>query len=209
MTRRDLLWNATFAAAAAPRTKSPVAVPVHRVMDKRAQCTPGELRRFWFGIWPEAVRVFNRGGIALKCTDAQGEIRRSPGGRPVFVGLERRAVNLVLTDYVPMHWDNARSLAGATTLHEGHCICLLALKHAHGNRIPFLAVNTCVHELLHALLQDVFVHRPTWFRSGEREFRVNWYGTRLWLFHDGAAIQKSAEVFLSRLSPARLGPAAA
>jgi hypothetical protein len=195
MTRRDLLRNAAFAAAQAP-----LAVPVHRVMDRRASCTAEELRRFWFSVWPEAVRMFGRAGVALHSTDAQGEIRRSPGGRPVFTALERGAINLVLTASVPMHWDQGRSLAGVTTLHEGYCICLLALQHAHGNRVPFLSVNTCVHELLHALLGDVFVRRPGWFRSRDRESRVNWHATRLWLFHDGAAVQQSAREFLNRLS---------
>ena len=76
---------------------------------------------------------------------------------------------------------------------------MVALRYAHGNQIPFLSVNTCVHELLHALLQDVFVSRPRWFQTGGREFRTDWYATRLWLFHDGAAVRESAQTYLGRL----------
>jgi hypothetical protein len=68
--------------------------------------------------------------------------------------------------------------------------------------MPFLSVNTCVHELLHALLQDIFVSRPKWYQSGGREFRIDWYASGLWLFHDGAAIWKSAQVCLDRLRSA-------
>jgi hypothetical protein len=59
-----------------------------------------------------------------------------------------------------------------------------------------------VHELLHALLQDVFLKPPNWYQSGGREFRVDWYATRMWLFHEGAAVRESARVYLSRLRSA-------
>ena len=65
--------------------------------------------------------------------------------------------------------------------------------------MPFVSVNTCVHELLHALLQDVFVRRPAWYQTGSREFRIDWYATQLWLFHNGAAIRQSAQTYLKRL----------
>jgi hypothetical protein len=171
-------------------------------MDRRTQCTPEELRRFWWSIWPEAVRDFNRCGIQLKCSDARGEIRRSPGGRPIFDGLERGVINLVLTDHIPMDWDNGRALAGATTLREGYCVCMIALRYAHGHQVPFLSTNTCVHEMLHALLQDIFVNRPNWLQTGERESRIDWYATLLWLFQDGTAIRRSAEICLNRLRSA-------
>ena len=38
-------------------------------------------------IWPEAVRNFGRGGIRLQTTDGPGEVKRSPGDQPIFVGL--------------------------------------------------------------------------------------------------------------------------
>jgi hypothetical protein len=78
---------------------------------------------------------------------------------------------------------------------------MIALWYAHGNQVPFLSVNTCVHELLHALLQDIFVSRPKWFDSREREMRIDWCATRLWLFHDGASIRDSAQAYLARLRP--------
>ena len=111
-------------------------------------------------------------------------------------------MNLVLTDHIPMKWDNGRALAGITTIQGGYHVCLIALQYAHGNQVPFLSVNTCVHELLHALMQDVFVRRPTWYQTGGREFRIDWYATGLWLFHDGAAIRKSAQAYLNRLRTA-------
>jgi hypothetical protein len=126
-------------------------------------------------------------------------VRRSPGDRPTFIGLRRGVINLVLTDHLPLYWDNDRALAGVTALWDGHAVCLIALRYAHGNQMPFLSVNTCVHELLHALLQDIFVNRPRWYQSGGREFRIDWYASWLWLFHDGAAIRESARVSLDRL----------
>ena len=171
-------------------------------MDSRARCTPEQLHHFWSSIWPEAVRNFSQGGIGLQTTDGPGEIRRSPGDTPIFIGLRRGAINLVLTGYIPMKWDNGRALAGVTTIHDGYHVCLIALRYAHGDQAPFLSVNTCVHELLHALLQDVFVSRPKWYQTGGREFRIDWFATGLWLFHDGAAIRKSAQAYLGRLRSA-------
>ena len=101
-----------------------------------------------------------------------------------------------------MYWDNGRALAGVTTIYEGSHVCMVALPYAHGNGTPFLSVNTCVHELLHVLLQDVFVSHPKWFETGQREFRIDWYATWLWLFHDGAAIRESAQAYLDRLRSA-------
>jgi len=206
VTRRHFF---STAAAAAVRFSGqpPLIVPVHRVMDARVQCPPEQLHHFWWSIWPEAVRDFGRGGIELQTSDGLGEVRRSPGDKPIFVGLRRGVINLVLTDYVPMHWDKGRALAGVSTIHEGFHVCLVALRYARGNQIPFLSVNTCVHELLHVLLQDVFVRDPKWFQTVGREFRIDWYATGLWLFHDGAAIRKSAQAYLGRLRSAIAAPA--
>jgi hypothetical protein len=198
MTRRDFVFAAA-AAGGRSGAQAPLIVPVHRVMDIRTKCTPEQMNRFWWRIWPEAVRDFNRCGIQLQCSDKKGEIKISPGDRPIFVGLERGVVNLVLTDHIPMAWDNARLLAGVTTVYEGYHLCVIAIRYAHGHQVPFISVNTCVHEMLHLLLQDVFVKRPKWYQSNEREFRDDWYATRLWLFHDGAAIRQSAAEYLDRL----------
>ena len=201
MTRRDFIGAAAMATVASA-AQAPLIVPVHRVMDSRAKWTPEQLRRFSTRIWPEAIRDFSQGGIQLQGSEASGEIRRSPGDRPIFVGLERGVINVVVTDHIPMKWDGARGLAGVTVLHEGYHLCVIALSHAHGNQIPFVAVNTCVHELLHALLQDIFVSHPKWFQVGGREFRIDFYGTCLWLFHDGAAVRKSAQDYVRRLREA-------
>ena len=198
MTRRDFLWTAV-AAPVRSKTQGPLRVPIHRVMDARANCLPDQLHHFWSSIWPEAVRDFSQGGIELQTSDGPGEVRRSPGDQPIFIGLRRGVINLVLTDHIPMNWDNGRALAGVTALYAGYHVCMVAIRYAHGNQIPFLSVNTCVHELLHVLLQDIFVNRPKWFQGGGRELRIDWYATWLWLFHDGAAIRKSAQAYLDRL----------
>ena len=203
MTRREVLKIAAVATAAPSPGEIPLSIPVHRVSDRWAQCTREQVRHFWFGVWPEAVRDFSRCGIQLQCSDSTGEIRRSAGGRPIFVGLQPGVVNLVLTDHIPMEWDNARALAGATKLHDGYCVCVIALRYAHGHRIPYLSTNTCVHEMLHVFLQDIFVKRPNGFQIGEREFRTDWYATGLWLFHSGGPIRKSAEICLGRLRSGR------
>lgn len=197
-TRRKFL-SVAAAATVSYSLQAPVSVPVHRIMDARARCTPQQLRHFWRSIWPEAVRDFQRSGIQLCPSDATGEIRRSAGDRPIFVGLRRGVINLVLTDQIPMHWDNGRALAGVTTLHEGYPLCMIALRYAHGHQIPFLSVNTCVHELLHALLQDIYFSRPKWHQTGERELRIDWWATRLWLLPDWAAMRKAAQLYLERL----------
>ena len=198
MTRRDLFRAAAFAGEAAGQR---VIVPVRRVMDARARCTPEDLSRFWWSIWPEAYREFDRCGIQLATTDAAGEIRRSPSDRPMFIGLERHVVNLVLTDHIPLYWDNGRGLAGLTMLLENaYHVCLIALSVAHANQAPFLSLNTCVHELLHALMQDIYLRdRPGWFRSGEHESRIDGYATELWLFHGSAAVRESARAYVNRL----------
>jgi hypothetical protein len=100
---------------------------------------------------------------------------------------------------LPLYWDKGRTLAGTSTLWDDFAVSMIALSYAHGDRIPFLSVNTCVHELLHALMQDIFVSRPKWYESDGREFRTDSYTTGLWLFHDGAAIRQSAQACLDRL----------
>ncbi|MCL4850445.1 MAG: hypothetical protein KJZ78_03575 [Bryobacteraceae bacterium] len=197
MTRRE------FVSAAAAVSSSPalLVVPVHQVIDARAKHTPEQLHHFSSGIWTEAVRDFRRCGIQFQGTQGPGEIRRSPGGRPVFNGLRDGAINLILTGHLPMAWDKGRALPGLSTRHEGRPICIIALRYAHGHQIPFVSVNTCVHELLHVLLGDIFESRPKGLPGFGRELRIDWYATRLWLFHDGAAIREAARAYLDRLKP--------
>ena len=208
MTRRDFVWTVAAATLVRLPAQTPpisdrhgegVSVPVHLVTDARAKFTPEQLRRFSSTIWQEAVRDFNRCGIQFQISEGTGEIRRSPGGRPVFTGLRRGALNVVLTDHIPLDY---AGLAGVTTLWQGYHLCVIALSHAHGHQIPFFSVNTCAHELLHALLQDIFVSRANWYQTGEREIRVDWYATRMWLFHDGAGVRQSAQAYLARLRSA-------
>lgn len=198
LTRRNFIRTAA-AVAGRPTIPARLVVPIHRVIDSRVQCPPEQLHYFWSGVWPEAVGNLGSGGIVLQTLDTPGEVRRSPSDQPIFIGLRRGVINLVLTDHIPMKWDNGRASAGVTTIYDGYHVCMVALRYAHGNQMPFLSVNTCVHEILHALMQDVFVRHPTWYQSGGRESRIDWYATRLWLFHDGAAIRESAQAYLGRL----------
>jgi hypothetical protein len=173
-----------------------LVLPLRRIVDGRATPSPDQSRRWTSVIWPEALRNFASGGIQFQVTEAAGEIKRSPSGRPIFTGLERNVINLVVTAHVP---EDYAALAGVTTRYEGYHLCVIALSDAHPNQVPYFSVNTCVHELLHLLLQDVYLQRPKWYQTGEREFRIDWYATRLWLFHDGAAIRDSAARYLDRL----------
>jgi hypothetical protein len=199
VTRRQFF--STAAGAIIPSTaEEPLVVRVNQVLDTRAKYTPQELAQFSSRIWPEAVRDFKRCGIQLQRRQREAETRRSPGGRPVFTGLEHGIINLALTDYIPLNWDNGRGLHGVTTQHDGYHLCVIALKYAHCHQIPFLSINTCVHELLHVLLHDIFESRPKGLPGHGREFRIDFYATRLWLFHDGSGIRNAAHAYLARLA---------
>src|SRR5215469_14617418 len=124
MTRRDFLCAI---ATLPPTTPAQTTVPVHRIVDAKARFPSGSLQRFWHSIWPEAVTDFGRGGIALETTDAPGEVGHTAADRVFFTGLRRDVLNLVLTDTLPLYWDNARALAGVTTLDRGYHLCLIAL----------------------------------------------------------------------------------
>jgi hypothetical protein len=199
MTRRDFLYAT---AALPPATPTQVTVPIHRIVDAKARFPAGSLQRFWHSIWPEAVTDFGRGSITLQTSDGPGEVGHTAADRVFFNGLRRGVLNLVLTDSLPLYWDNARALAGVTTLDRGYHLCLIALRYAHGDRVPFLSVNTCVHEILHALMLDIFLTHPSAYQVAEREYRIDWYATRLRLFHDGGAVRRSAQVYLDRLRAA-------
>ena len=186
MTRRAFFSTALVAGAVAAERAALFGVPLHIVIDGHANLRPSQIQTFWSHLWPQAVQNFASGGIRIDTSVTTGEMQRSPGGRPIFKGLDRTMLNLVVTDQIPMLWDRARALAGVTTKYQGYHICVAALNYAHGHQIPFLSVNTCVHELLHALLGDIFEGRPPGFRGATREFRIDWFATRLWLFRDGA-----------------------
>jgi hypothetical protein len=185
------------AVATASAADPPLRLSVHRVEDSRAKFTPAELHRFRSTVWSEAVRDFARCGIEFSTTDGPGEIRRSPAQRPIFAGLEDGAINVVLTRHIPVAWDNGRGLVAVSTRYEGHPISVIALPTAHPHQVPFLSLNTCVHELLHVLFRDIFAAQEQGLRRARREFRTDWHATRLWLFHDGNAVRRAAERYVS------------
>ena len=127
-----------------------------------------------------------------------GDVQRSAGRRPLF-SFERSRLNLILTGNIPVLWDNLRGLAGVTSIYERCDFSMIALRHAHGFRIPFMDTNTVVHEILHAILGYILVRHPTWYQSNQRELRVDAYATRLWMLGDGAAVRSAVQNYLDRL----------
>ena len=196
MTRRELLRSSALLATPSPAL---LEIPVHRLMDRNTRCGAAQIRAFFATIWDQAVRDFAHGGIALRVVERDGEVLKHPSGKPRFRCLDRSMINVVITDRVPLDWDKGRSLPGVATLYEGYCVCVISINEAQGDRIPFFAVNTVVHELLHILLQDVFTSRSGVFEGPEHDARVDSYATRLWLFGDGAAVRESARACLKRL----------
>jgi hypothetical protein len=201
MTRRGFLSLAALAAG--PPVPPRLVLPLHRILDGRLKATD-RVRHFWPTLWSEAVRDFHQGEIDFDLSDGAGEVKLSPAGNPIFTGLQRGAINLVATDVVPINWDGGRALAGVSTIHDGYHICLIAMRYAHRNQVAFVSVNTCVHEILHVVLQDIFLKPPKWYQAGGREVRVDYYATRLWLFHDGAEVRKLGEGYLRRLKSSRV-----
>ena len=199
MTRRKFLSTVPAAALTPSMSQAPLVVPIHQILNSRANLRPEQISGFRSRIWPQAVRDFGFCGIRFDSAVKTGEVQRSPGDRPIFTGLDRSVLNFVITDHIPMGGTAARALSGVTTMFEGYPLCMIALNYAHCHQIPFLSVNTCVHELLHVLMQDIFESRPDGFMGQEREFRIDCYATGLWLFHDGAAIRKSAHTYIERL----------
>jgi hypothetical protein len=206
MTRRGFCTSLAFLAAASPHVLSaasgrePLTLPLLHLVDSRARLTPAQLEGFWSRIWLEAVRDLAWCGIAMPGQLRTCEVRRTPGDRPLISGLERGVLNFVVTGHIPMHWDRGRGLAGVTTRYAGYHVCLVALHRAHPHRVPLLAVNTAVHELLHALLSDIMQDAVPGLESEAREFRANLWATRLWLFRDGSAVRRRARRYLQRLA---------
>ncbi len=139
MTRREFLsiWPAALAARAG--SIAPVIVPVRVIVDAQVDWHLELLRRFWWRIWPDAVRSFGRCGIQLQAAEGHGDVARPPGREPVVSGLDPHSLNLVLTNRIPMQWDSGRDLSGVTLRYRGYHLCMLALSRAHGNQIPFLS----------------------------------------------------------------------
>jgi hypothetical protein len=199
MTRREFLSVASAAGILCNAAPRPLVVPIHLVFDANAKFRPDRLRRFWSPIWEEALREFEGCGVGLQCTQAAGYVERPANREPDVTGLDPAALNVVVTSRIPLAWDRGLSLSGVTTRYRGRHLCMVALYEAHGNQVPFLSLNTCVHELLHALLLDIFESRPDGLAGAAREFRIDWYATRLWLLGDGVAIRRGAQVYVERL----------
>jgi len=195
-TRREFLSMAALVPAPLP---TPLIVPVHLVLDRQAKLRSEQLDRFWSRIWPQAVRDLGRCGIHLQTSMRTADVLRPPGREPILTGLEPNAINLVITNKLPTQWDSGRALSGVTTLYRGYHVCMAALDRAHCHELPFVSVNTCLHELLHVLLLDVFEDRPKGLLGQAREFRIDTYATLLWLFHEGAAIRNAAQIYVDRM----------
>jgi len=211
MTRRAAIGaSVLLSAGPTPGAAAHLEIPLLRITDKHARSGAATRSQFLGGVWREAEQVFAKGGITLRAQDQAGEVLQYPSGRPLFRCLDRSMINVILTDRVPLDWDKGRSLAGVSTLYEGFCVCVLSLEEAHGNQIPFLSVNTAVHELLHVLLQDVFTDRTTLIHGQSAEARVDFHATRLWLFGGDETLRDSARSCLERLRgmPHDRGPAA-
>ena len=192
MTRRAFLSSAVLAANARP-----LVLPIDHIVHGKAAFRPGTLDHFNTRIWPEALRDLNACGISVQTERREGEIRRTPGGQPIFTAVRAEAVNMVITDHVPLHWDNGRALAGTAVRYPRYDVCVIALNEAHAHKLPFIAVNTCLHELLHVLLRDTVAAPESAWRREYAEFRVNVLATRLWLFRDGARIRHAAGAYLA------------
>jgi hypothetical protein len=174
-------------------------VPVRIVVDRRSQFSPERLRA-WKHIWDQAWGNFDSVGVRLSAATVEGEIKRSPGDRPIFEGLDRAALNVLVTDHVPMLWDQGRALRGVAFRYAGFDTVLIALNYAVPHQVPFFSINTCEHELLHVLLGDIFQRPPGAVKVQAREYRIEWYGSRMWLFHDGRFVRDSARQYVARLT---------
>lgn len=202
MTRRRFLLAAAASALPLRAGAVPVVLPVHHMLDRKAQCRAGDVRHFWDRIWPQAAGDIERCGMRIQLTSADGEVERPPSRTPVIHGLRPGCLNMVLTHRVPIQWDQGRGLAGVTTLYRGYHMIMIAIARAHGHRIPFVATNTCTHEMLHALLLDMFENRPPGWRGQARETRIDAVATRLWFRLGDGDVGMSAREYVRRLGHA-------
>jgi len=201
VTNRRELLQATLAAGLLKSAQAaPLEVPVLCLLNIHAKCSAEQIRNFRSNVWLEAFRNFAACGIQLRVVERAGAVLKHPSGRPKFVGLERGKINVILTNYVPANWDKSRYLSGISTIYEGCHVSVIAMNRAHGHRVPFVSVNTVVHELLHVFLQDTFVSRGGMLQSQGRESRVDWYATGMWLLNEGSSVRESAQEYLKRLT---------
>jgi hypothetical protein len=200
MTRRQLLLASPAAWwKPAAGDRDAVVIPVHQILDARVKWRAEQIQWFQSDLWREAVRDLQRCGVRFEITQGSSDMWRPPDHHPEVNGLKPGVLNFFVTHQIPMHWDRGRGLRGITTRYNGRHLCMIALNHAHAHRAPLIAVNTCLHELLHALLLDIYEGRPGGLVGELRELRIDLLATRLWLFGDGEAIRKSARAYLERL----------
>lgn len=197
-----------FVSLAAPlplfaRDGGEVSVPVQQILDARVKWKPEQIESFQSGLWREAERNLLSCGVRLQTTLTRADMWRPPDREPEVQGLKPGVINFVITHHIPMHWDNGRAVSGVTTRYHGYHLCMIALNHAHGNRVPFVSVNTCLHELLHALLHDIFEDRPHGLAGEMRELRIDFVATRLWLFGDGVTVRNAARSYVARVAQVR------
>ena len=194
ITRRELCAAAggLFPALAAAANAN-IVLPLLHVVDRRARWKPEQIGAFWSTLWPEAAREFERCGVRVENRVVEGEVKRSPGDRPIFQGALPGVLNLVITDLVPLRWDRGRGLPGVTTRYDGCDLCVIALQYAHGNQVPLASLNTCVHEMLHALSGDIRERHPEGASGAAREFRVDWYATAMWLLGGSTTVREFAQ----------------
>jgi len=192
VTRRGFLVAASAAAA-----NQPLTLAVDQIFNLRANLTASRLKG-QASLWGEASSEFERCGVRLSGDSRMGEIRLSPGGRPIFTALNQRAINVYFTDRIPMDWDRARALAGVSTRYDNASLCVIALRYARVNRIPFLAVNTCVHELLHVITGDIFRRQTGRFSTETRELAIDAMATRLWFGGGCGDVTEAARAYRAR-----------
>lgn len=164
-TRRMLLAAPLCAAASSLPGAPPRAVPVRLIEDSRVPWSRDRLAWFRSRLWPEAAGNLARGGIRLNVVKAPGEVERPPGREPLLKGIQRGVLNFIVTSHIPVQWDGGRGLCGVTTLYRGFHVSMVALSLAQEHQIPFPSVNSCLHELLHALLGDIYEARPPGVRG--------------------------------------------
>jgi len=202
MTRREFFQIAAAAAVPAlPPAAVParVTVPIRLIFDSRVKWRAGRLHYFWWSLWRQTVRDFESCGVHLEVIEGVGDIWRPYRREPVISGLDANALNVVVTDTLPILWDRGLALCGVTMTYRGFHLCVIALERAHTNEVPLLSLNTCNHEILHALLGDVFERRPKGVAGQAREFRIDCYATLAWLFPYAGAIRKAAYIYVNRL----------
>ena len=78
-------------------------------------------------------------------------------------------------------------------------LAVVALKDAYPNRLPFVAVNTMVHELLHVIRGDIFLRRGGLLNGADHEAAVDWQATQLWIQGSLPGIKRSAGTYVQKL----------